>query len=267
MRWLVWLSIVSGYRSNSFRFLVVLAVFCVFLAWLASSFSARSPETLFLDVGLSFQRMALTLMAVFWVQELYYKDLEKKTAIFLLAYPVSRSTYLISRFLGVLLLTTMALIVCALLLFIVALLSRTGYEQGFPVNLGLSYIITWAYFWLDIMLVVAFAFILCSFAETPNLPVICAIGFAVAMHAMGPVLDYLSYAKGVEDVQKDWILPFVENALYILPDLDRLDIRQWTLYGVMPELKLMLWAAISALAYITVFVAASIFGLQRREIV
>jgi Cu-processing system permease protein len=267
MKWLVWLSIVAGYRSNSFRFLVVLSLLCVCLAWLASSFSARSPETLLLDVGMSFQRMALTLMAVFWVQELYYKDLEKKTAVFLLAYPVSRSGYLISRFIGVLLLTTVALIVSALLLYVVALLSYTDYEQMFPVNLGLSYVATWAYFWLDILVVVAFAFMLCSFSETPNLPVICAIGFAIAMHAMGPVLDYLSYAKGVEEVQKDWILPFIKNALYILPDLDRLDIRKWSLYGVMPAVSLLVWAAVSAVTYIVVFMSVSIYGLQRREIV
>jgi ABC-type transport system involved in multi-copper enzyme maturation permease subunit len=206
-------------------------------------------------------------MAVFWVQELYYKDLEKKTAVFLLAYPVSRSGYLISRFIGVLLLTTAALVVSAVLLYIVALLNNTDYKQLFPVNLGFSYMTTWAYFWLDILVVVAFAFMLCSFSETPNLPVVCAIGFAIAMHAMGPVLDYLSYAKGVDEVQKDWILPFVKNVLYVLPDLDRLDIRKWTLYGVMPAPSLLMWGAVSAVAYIMIFISISIFGLQRREIV
>ena len=264
---LIWLSILSGYRSKSFRLFIVMAMASVLLAWLASSFSARSPATLLLDVGMSFQRIALILMAVFWVQELYYKDLEKKTAVFLLAYPISRPVYLVSRFIGVLLLTSVALVLCASLLYVVALLSHADYEQLFPSSLGLSYVATWAYFWLGILVIVSFAFMLSSFCETPNLPVICAIGFAVAMHAMGPVLDYLSYAKGVAGVQTDWILPFVKNALYILPDLDRLDIRKWSLYGVMPSTSLLLWGIVSAFSYIVLFLVVSIVGLQRRDIV
>jgi hypothetical protein len=59
-----------------------MAMASVLLAWLASSFSARSPATLLLDVGMSFQRIALILMAIFWVQELYYKDFKRKRRFF-----------------------------------------------------------------------------------------------------------------------------------------------------------------------------------------
>jgi ABC-type transport system involved in multi-copper enzyme maturation permease subunit len=265
MKWLIWLSIATGYRSNSFRFLVLLSLFSVLIAWLASSFSARSPETLLLDVGLSFQRLVLTLMSVFWVQELYYKDLEKKTAMFLLAYPISRAKYIVSRFISVAILSFIALLVSALLLYAVMLLAGPDYQQAWPVHMGLSYVFTWAYFWLDIMVVVAFAFMLSSFSETPNLPVVCTLGFAIAMHAMGPVLDYLAFSSSSQE-QKEWILPFVENVLYILPDLDRLDIRKWTLYGVMPPLSMLFWSLVTALSYILVFIFISVYGLQRREI-
>jgi ABC-type transport system involved in multi-copper enzyme maturation permease subunit len=264
---LVWQSIIAGYRNNGVRILIVLIALCVVLAWLASSFSARSPATLLVDIGMSFQRFVLTVMAVFWVQELYYKDLEKKTAVFLLAYPISRADYLRSRFLGVIVLLTIATIISALLLYAVVLVVQTDYQQQFPVTLGLAYPLTWVYFWLDILVVVAFTFMLCSFSQTPNLPVICALSFSVAMHAMGAVVDYLTYATVVEEVQKNWILPAIKNLLYILPDLDRLDIRPWTLYGVKPSQAIMLWAPVSALAYTAVFLSISIAGLQRREIV
>ncbi|MFT4998388.1 MAG: Cu-processing system permease protein [Chitinophagales bacterium] len=264
---LVWQSIIAGYRNNGVKVLLVLIVFCVVLAWLASSFSARSPATLLVDIGMSFQRFVLTVMAVFWVQELYYKDLEKKTAVFLLAYPISRARYLMARFSGVVVLTTIATVISALLLYAVVLVVQADYQQQFPVNLGLAYPLTWAYFWLDILVVVAFTFMLCSFSQTPNLPVICALSFTIAMHAMGAVVDYLTYATVVEEAQKNWILPAVKNLLYILPDLDRLDIRPWTLYGVKPSEALLIWAPVSALAYTTVFLSVSIAGLQRREIV
>jgi ABC-type transport system involved in multi-copper enzyme maturation permease subunit len=266
MKQLIWLSIISGYRSNSFRIIAVLAIICIFLAWLASGFSARSPETLLLDVGLSLQRAMLTLMAIFWVQELYYKDLEKKTAILLLAYPLTRGRYLCARFIGVSLLVFAAVILSAVLLYVASAFSGIAYQQVWPVNIGVPYVITWAYFFLDILVVVCFTFLLCSLSETANLPMLCGIAFSIAMHAMGPIVDYMRFAAGVEEVQKEWLLPVVEDFLYILPDLDRLDLRPWTLYNSMPDGDLMFWGCIIALAYSVVFLGLSIVSLNRREI-
>jgi Cu-processing system permease protein len=267
MKHLIWLSVVSGYRSNSFKILLVLLLVSVWMAWLAAGFSARSPDSLMLDVGLSLQRIVLTLMAVFWVQDLYYKDLERKAAIFLLAYPISRSTYLLARFFGVWLLITASVIVSGLLLYCAVSFSGGDYTQTFPINMGSSYIITWAYFWLDITLVAAFAFMLCSVSETPNLPLLCSIAFSIAMHSMGPILDYLRYANDAKDEHKEWIQPFIEDAIYILPDLDRLDLRAWTLYGDVPPSELLFWGVVVAVSYTVVFLSLSIIGLNRREIV
>jgi Cu-processing system permease protein len=267
LKHLIWLSVVSGYRSNSFKILLFLLLVSVWLAWLATGFSSRSPETLMLDVGLSLQRIVLTLMAVFWVQDLYYKDLERKAAIFLLAYPISRATYLLARFLGVWGLITAAVIVSALLLYLAMLIGGGEYTQTFPVSLGSSYIVTWAYFWLDVTLVTAFAFMLCSVSETPNLPLLCAVAFSIAMHAMGPILDYLRYGSDVKEEHRQWIQPFIEDIIYVLPDLDRLDLRAWTLYGEIPPVDLMFWGAVIAVSYIALFLSLSVIGLNRREIV
>ena len=52
-------------------------------------------------------------MGVLWAQEIYYRDLDKKTALFLLAYPISRSRYLLARFTGVLCLLSVATVLVA----------------------------------------------------------------------------------------------------------------------------------------------------------
>ena len=267
MKHLIWLSIVSGYRSNSFKILLSLLMLSVWLAWLATGFSSRSPDTLMLDVGLSLQRIILTLMAVFWVQDLYYKDLERKAAIFLLAYPISRATYLLARFFGVWALITVSVLVSALLLYLAVRVGGGEYVQTFPINMGSPYIATWVYFWLDVTLVAAFAFMLCSVSETPNLPLLCAIAFSIAMHAMGPILDYLRYGDDVKEEHQQWIQPFIEDVINLLPDLDRLDLRAWTLYGEMPPVDLMFWGAAVAVSYTALFISLSIIGLNRREIV
>ncbi len=266
MKQLIWLSIVSGYRSNSFKLLIILCLGCIGLAWLSASFSARSPDTIMLDVGLSLLRIVLTLMGVFWVQELYYKDIERKAVIFLLAYPISRGQYLLARFTGVSLLVSCSVAFSALLLLLVMISGDAEYAQAWPVNLGGPYLATWLFFWLDIMLVVAFAFLLCSVSETPNLPTVCALGFSVAMHAMGPILDFLRFSAAADQSQKLLIQPLIEFFLAVLPDLDRLDIRPWTLYNEMPPADLMGLGAIMAIAYTLLFLSLSVICLNRREI-
>jgi ABC-type transport system involved in multi-copper enzyme maturation permease subunit len=260
-------AIVTGYRSNSFKILITFLIACIGLAWLSSSFSARNPQVLMLDVGLSLQSIILTLMAIFWVQELYYKDLERKVVISLLAYPVSRAEYLVSRFCAVFVLVALAVLCSGLMLLIAVTFSGIEYIPEWPAHMGLPYVMTWFYIWLDILVVVAFTFMLCSLSETANLPVLCSIGFSIAMHYLGPVVDYLSFANNVDPEHQKWILPAIEKLLYVLPDLDRLDIRQWVLYGDMPPVTLLAWAGITAVTYVILFLLASIIVLYRREIV
>jgi ABC-type transport system involved in multi-copper enzyme maturation permease subunit len=266
MRHLTWLSIVSGYRSNSFKLLAMLSLASIGFAWLAASFSARSPDTMMLDVGFSLQRIVLTLMATLWVQELYYKDLEKKTAIFLLSYPISRTRYLLARFTGVVWLVLFALCLSALLLYAAMVFAGSSYEQAWPINLGSPYLLTWLYFLLDIMVVIALTFLLCSVSETPNLPVLCALSFSVAMHAMGPIVEYLRYSARLEQNHQDLVQSIVEQLIYLLPDLSRLDIRPWSLYGELPTTQHLALGAGVAITYTIVFLTSSIISLNRREI-
>ena len=108
---------------------------------------------------------------------------------------------------------------------------------------------------------------LCSVSETPNLPLLCAVAFSIAMHAMGPILDYLRYGSDAKEEHRQWIQPFIEDIIYVLPDLDRLDLRAWTLYGEIPPVDLMFWGAVIAVSYIALSLSLSVIGLNRREIV
>ena len=100
MRVFIWSAVLSGLRSHSFQLLVVLSLLIIGVAWLAANFSARHPATLALDVGISGMRAILVFMSLFWVQELIGRDIERKTVMFALSYPVPRSHYLLGRFCG-----------------------------------------------------------------------------------------------------------------------------------------------------------------------
>jgi len=91
----------SGLRSHSFHAVFALGVLLIGGAYLAALLSPRQPETVALDVGLSGMRFALVLLALFWVQELVGREIERRTTTLFLAYPIPRSHYLLGRFVGI----------------------------------------------------------------------------------------------------------------------------------------------------------------------
>lgn len=258
-------ALLSGIRSHSFQLLLGTTALVLFIAWLAANFSARAPATLALDIGLSGIRATLILMALFWVQELVGRDIERKTIHFVLAYPSSRTQYLIGRFLGVALLVAMASVFAAGLLWLTVKLNPVTYNQVTPVHLGWPYILTVSYLYVDLLVIAAFGICMATISTTPMLPLILGIGFAVICHSIGATLDFLRYSDVANQAQKAQLSPVLAKAIYFLPDLERLDIRNWALYGVTPGVEKLVWPLLMAAGYIAALLGIGLACFQRRE--
>lgn len=265
MKAFIWSSLLSGIRSHSFQLLVILSLFIIGLAWLTANFSARHPETLALDVGLSGMRAVLIFMALFWVQDLIGRDIERKTVMFALSYPVPRSYYLLGRFIGIALLSAGSVTVMGTLLWCTLQFNPVDYQQVTPVDTGLAYWATCAYLYLTIMVVAAFALLVATISTTPMLPLLLGIGFAVVASSIGATLDFLLYSELAEDAQRESLSGLLQTASWIFPDLSRLDIRDWALYGAQPDARQLLLPLGMACSYIAVMLGLAVNRFQARE--
>lgn len=256
----------SGLRGHSFRGLAVLAIALVGMAYLSAGFSARQPQSVALDVGLSGLRFSLVLMALFWIQELITREVERRTANFTLAYPVDRSAYVLGRFIAIATLLMAALIVLGLALGLAVQYSSGGYVQARPVMLGFPYVVALVGIWLDVLVVTAFGVMVASFSTVAILPLAVGAAFAIAGKTLGPVMDFLlvRQAEGLEEVAQRYS-PVVDALRWLLPDLSRLDWRPWTMYGLPIETPIMLWSVAMALGYVMMMLAVATFAFNRRE--
>ena len=226
----VYSAALSGLRGRGFQMVFLLGVLLVGWAYLASMFSPRQPQTVALDIGLSGLRFTLVLLALFWVQELVSREVEKKTVILTLAYPVSRARYILGRFCGVAMLLLVATIILSLLLLLVVVWAGQGYEAARKVTLGLPYWVTIVGIYFDALVVMAFALCLASFASVLLLPFALGMSFAILGRSLGAVLDFLFTRKGEGDqALVEQFAPLIKTIRCILPDLSRLDWRYWTL--------------------------------------
>lgn len=256
----------SGLRGRYFQAIFILGLLLIGGAYLASLFSPRQPQTVALDVGLSGLRFTLIMLALFWVQELVGREIERRTINLSLAYPVPRSYYLLGRFGGMALLLFVATLILALLLWIAVLLSTAGYDQARKVALGLPYWMTIFGMYLDALVVLSFALCLAALSTVLVLPLALGVLFAFIAHSLGAVIDFL-LMRGADgdDVMASRFGPVVGAIRWFIPDLSRLDWRDWTLYDLAPDGGDLGWSIIMALGYILVLLSIGVMVFRRRE--
>ena len=255
----------AGFRNRAFVGLFLLGVALVGVAYLSASFSPRQPRTVALDVGLSGLRFSLVLFAITLVQDLVGREIDRRSVILTLSYPVTRAGYLLGRYSGILALTAVAAAILGLLLWIAVMMSGLHYEQQFRVQLGLPYWFAVLGIWLDVAVVAAFGLWIASLSTVANLPLALGALFAIAGRAFGPVADYI--AKGA-DGDKELVGRYgglLDLIRWLLPDLSRLDWREWPMYGLLPDLAAMGLATLMACAYIGLMVGLAIHFFSRRE--
>jgi hypothetical protein len=80
----------------------------------------------------------LVLLALFWVQELFTREIDRKIILHSLALPASRASFFVGRYLSVLVLARISDRDSRLCLLLAVVLASPGYEQEFPVDLGES---------------------------------------------------------------------------------------------------------------------------------
>lgn len=253
----------AGLRGKSIHSVVLMGLFLIFVAYLSGSFSPRHPRTVALDIGLSGVRITLVLLNIFWIQELLAKEIDRKSVWFSLTYPVSRWSYLLGRYLSVLTMSALASVIFGLALVIAVALSGGEYQQEFPVHLGLPLIATLVGQFVDVSVVAAFALLISTVSSTAVMSVGTGLAFAVAGKALGATVDYLT--AGADNDQKLVATygPVIDGIRWVLPDLSRLDWRNWPLYGAPPDAVIA--SVAMAGAYVIILLGLAAWTMQRRE--
>ena len=255
----------SGLRGRSFHAVFFLGMLMIGIAYLSGFFSPRQPQTVALDVGFSGIRFSLVLLNLFWVQELVAREIDRRVILFSLAYPVSRGAFLAGRFAAVLLLSLLAATVLGLLLLLAVMVVGGGFSGDFPPAMGLPFWSTVAGLALDAAVVAAFALCIAALSTVSVLPLALGAAFAVAGKALGATMDYLARgADGDQELLASYS-PIVDRIRWLVPDLSRLDWREWSMYQLAPGAEMVFWSVSMAVAYIVLLMVAASLLFSRRE--
>ena len=222
------------------------------LGVLFGSVSIGQQEIVLKDFGL----FSISLLSVSFVviagPIMLHKELALKTIYTLLARPVSRSQFILGKFIGVYLSGLTFIIVLAIILIGVTSLLEPG--PDFALLQALVYIA------MELLLICSVMIFFSAILITPALSGILTL----ATFLIGRSSSYLLYFIKSGELTPN--ASFVLRALYkAVPDFESLQVANTAVFGVTQSFAHLSWALLYVLCYSLVLLGVAIFVFNRRQ--
>ncbi|MDR2980876.1 MAG: ABC transporter permease [Puniceicoccales bacterium] len=227
VRWIAGNTFVEALRQRFFAFLFLLAAGLAASGMLLRTFNFGQSELKFIaDFGFGAMFLFGSILAIVMTVQLFFSELDNRTALTLLAKPVRRWEFVLGKFLGI---WTLLGVFIALLGVVLAVMlsirmpelvesaSRNGEPLPFLNLKGLGMFCLLQWFRLGV--VAALSLMICSFAQT--------FLYAVIVSAMGILLCQVQSA-GVSAFskpdQETWVRTLANGVGKVIPDLQLFDL-------------------------------------------
>jgi ABC-type transport system involved in multi-copper enzyme maturation permease subunit len=237
-------------RNKIFYLLVMFGIFFALSSQLVSLLTIGDKVKVLKDVGLGSIHFFSVLVAIFTGINLVFKEIDKKTIYNILSKPISRSSFIIGKFLGLAYTLLVALVSMAAIFFIFLYVSTGEFDSGVALYFLLLY--------FELLIITSLSLLFSSFTT----PILSSI-FTITLFLIGHVLWTFNEFKVrlVEPLIKIIVYFFY----YILPNLDKFNIKNAVVMDVKLEPGLILGSILYGLVYIAALLALTIVIFQKRE--
>ncbi len=255
-------------RQKFFSFLVVIAFGIILSSQILRDFSFGAPELKFIaDFGFGAIVLFGSVLAIVATAQLFFSEIENKTAITILAKPVFRSEFIFGKFIGtsalLLVFTGMMTVILTVLLFwresALMEIDPEAFEAGRMVAYGDIFIYGLVQ-WLKFSILCGITMVIASFSNTNLYSVV--ISFVVLL------ICHLQYLAIDAWTQVDFFP--VRIAVFILasvfPNFQMFNIGDQVALGESIPAFVTLRIIAYAMVYVVVFNLLAVFSFRKREI-
>ncbi|GAB4296127.1 MAG: ABC-2 transporter permease [Desulfuromonadia bacterium] len=250
------------FRDRVFQGIMVLALLLLAVPS-AASLSMRQVTELSITLSLSIISFILLLLSVFLGGTVIWKDIERRYTFSVLTLPVSRTAYLVSRFLGISLFLCLTSTLLGGVSLLVVKAASTIYPPDRPVVYG--YIVVSILFsTLKYILVVAVAMLLSTVSTSFFLPIFGTICTVLASGVSQEVYDYL-----LSPASRGAVHPFVRSlasaVYYLIPNFAGFDLKVNAIYAIPPNPQRLFLSVGYFFAWVAILLGGASLLFQRRE--
>jgi len=237
-------------RNRVTLVVVIFTVVLLFSSLLLTEVTVATFDRVMTDVGLGLVVMVLVPLAIFLSGAALGREIERRTIYLVMSKPISRGLFLVSRYGGVVLTLLALLLATSVVFFSQQKISGAQITISQAQALGL--------FGVELALLAALGFFFSSFAGT--LP---ATFMTASLYLAGHLSPDLYRAASRSKALAVELLG--KGVYYLLPNLDRLNLRPRATYGVVTPAAEFLGAAAYGLAYSAVLLTLAVLLFRRRD--
>ena len=251
----IWAIALNGFREViRDRILYVLAFFALFQAGamrFLPAISAGAHRKIFLDLGLASIALLSSVIAIFVGTGLINKEIEKRTVLVLIPKPISNSEMIVGKHLGLTGVLAVIVAIMNLVLLVFFSLANVSYSLG-PLLVSQLFLL------IELGLLVAIALTLGCFTSS-TLATLLSFGVFIMGHLSKDILEAgkISNSAAIEQASRTLYL--------ILPNLERFNLKNDIVYGILPNAAELISNAAYGIAYTIFLLAIAIFLFSRRQ--
>jgi ABC-type transport system involved in multi-copper enzyme maturation permease subunit len=261
MRQIILITFKGIFRDRVFRGIAMSALFFLLIPAI-SPLSMRQVAQLSITLSLSLISFMMLLLSVFLGGSSLWRDMERRYTYSVLGLPLTRTSYLLGKFLGIsayLLLTTLILgsIGCAVIKYVSILYPPILNIIWTNVFLSIFFIA------LKYILLVAIAFLLSTVSTSFFLPIFGSLAVFFAGSALQQVYDYLRSESAQS--YSPFIKYVVSVLYYILPNFKAFDLSVNAIYSIDLSLAGLMLTSGYFFIYTTIILTCASLIFSRRE--
>lgn len=228
---------------------VILAI--ILFTLFIGSISLGENTRIIVDFSVTAIYALQVFVAIFIGSMLIYKEIERKTFYLILPKPISRSEILIGKCLGLIMTTLSVTLMSTIVLFIILFIrGDTSYIHVIFISLFYSI--------LESIILILISMLFSSFTS----PILAAVS-TITMYFVGHGGDIF---RTIFMTTRSTFLEVVMRAIYyILPNLEKFNIRNDIVYGISPTLPSILVTTLYAFTYAAFLLFLTVIIFKKRD--
>ena len=256
-------AIKGGVRDRVLAAILVVGLLLLLTTPVVAVFSMRQVMALATSYSLSIIGLMGLLLTLFMAMGLLARDLEQRSVYTVCSLPISRSTYLLGKFLGLAILIFLAVAILACFSSGALFILERIYTPEKPFAWGYFFTGLWFQYW--VFLIVGGITLLFSTVATSNfLPLALTVGIYFGSYSTEAVRYFLRTGAGREKMGPA-IKALGQVVYWLLPNFSAFDLKSQIVYGVAMNTKALLLTQLYGLAYLGVLLVLSSLAFSRRE--
>ena len=253
----------SFIRDRLLHLLLVCALFIFLIVPALSLFSMRQVQELSVTLSLSAISLILLILTVILGSSSVWRDLDRRYLASILGLPVSRTSYLLGKFTGIVVFIMIGCILFGLVATTVIALVSAQNPSDIPVR--------WLQIWVAILsdglkyiLVAAVALLFSSLSTSFYFPFIATLVIYFCGSASQGVYEYIisDYGKTMSGVTRT-VTSFV---YYCIPNFAAFDFKVQAVYPLPVSIQGLLFTGVYFLMYTSIILMIAVWAFNRREL-